>query len=105
MNITCVPTGDHMFVDCDECGALGLIEPRFLHDHVTEHLRSHGVVTQDIHVCDCGFDWASTTGHPLDRVTCRDCTFEAYGMYADHDAHHHHLTTQHTWTLHPGRAA
>ena len=99
MNITCIPAGDRMLLDCDQCGPLGTIPINDTHIVCTGHLAWHGINTDQITVCGCGYDWAHTTGHPQDVATCTTCGWWAHGLFADHHAHHHHQTTGHTWTL------
>jgi hypothetical protein len=98
VNITATPAQDNMLIDCDECGPLGVVTPLEVHPVITGHLAAHGIDTPT-EVCDCGYDWANVTGHPHDQARCNDCDWSTYGLFADHQAAHHHLETRHTWAL------
>ena len=102
MNLTAVPDGHTYLLDCDERGPLGVVDRTVLHHAAYLHLLDHGIEAPMTPNCECGYDYARVTGHLKDHATCTTCTWESYGLFADHQAHHHYLTTQHPWALKMG---
>lgn len=103
IDMKCVPTDDHQYlIDCTECGALGFVERVLVHTYARAHLESHGVDMADEPCCECGYNLLHPTGHPQDRATCQQCGSAWAGEYADHQAHHHWIETQHIWSLEMG---
>lgn len=102
MNLRAVPLDDdnrQFWLDCDQCGPIGVVDRIAVHGVATLHLTAHGIDVPPMVHCECGYDYTRVTGHDLDHATCTECGWQAYGMFADHQGHHHYLDTQHTWQI------
>ena len=102
MNLRAIPLDDdnHQFwLDCDECGPVAIVDRIAVHGVATLHMASHGIETPPMVQCGCGYDYCQITGHDHDRAYCTQCDWQAYGMFADHQGHHHHLDTGHVWQI------
>lgn len=104
IDLTCAADGHGYLVDCNECGPLGHVDRTLIHTYAYLHLTYHGIDMPHEPTCACGYNYAHVTGHPDDHATCNECDWHARGIFADHQAVHHHLDTSHTWALMMGAA-